>query len=134
MSANIYDASTKTLTPYAGSQGSAVSTTLTGLSDVTISSPTNGQVLKYDATHQVWVNGTGEGGSSVTVLSQTLTSGNTSVTFSNIPTTGNYLADFFTSTGINYIAIDTSTAGQVILTFEVQSVDVIVYCKLEEVG
>lgn len=75
----------------------------------------------------------GSGGSSATVLSQTLTAGNTSVTFTNLPTTGNNLVDFFTSTGINYTDIDVSTAGQVTLTFDAQIVDVVVYCKIEEV-
>ena len=68
-----------------------------------------------------------------TILSQTLTAGNTSVTFTNLPTTGDNLIDFFTSTGINYTDINVSTAGQVTLTFDAQIVDVVVYCKVEEV-
>ena len=39
------------------------------LTDVNISSPTNGQVMKYNATTQKWENGTG-GGSSVVELTQ----------------------------------------------------------------
>lgn len=39
-----------------------------GLSDVNISSPTNGQVLKYDSTSSKWINATGgSGGSTVTI-------------------------------------------------------------------
>lgn len=40
---------------------------LEGLSDVTISSPSNGQVLKYNSTTQKWENGTGGGGGSSTL-------------------------------------------------------------------
>lgn len=38
--------------------------TLSGLSDVNISTPSDGQVLKYDNATSKWVNGTGGGGSS----------------------------------------------------------------------
>ncbi len=38
--------------------------------DVNISSPTNGQILKYDSTSSKWVNGTGSGGASYTELTQ----------------------------------------------------------------
>lgn len=68
-----------------------------------------------------------------TILSQTLAIGSTSVTFTNLPTTGNHLIDFFTSNGINYTEIDNSTAGQVTLTFDEQEVAVTVYCKISEV-
>lgn len=68
-----------------------------------------------------------------TILWQTLAIGSTSVTFTNLPTTGNHLIDFFTSNGINYTEIDTSTAGQVTLTFDEQDVAVTVYCKISEV-
>lgn len=67
------------------------------------------------------------------VKSQTLTAGDTTVTFSQIPTSGNYMIDFFTSSGINYTAINTATAGQVTLTFDAQSAAVTVYCRIEEV-
>ena len=48
-----------------GGSGGGGSTTLVGLSDVTITSPANGQVLKYNATTGKWINGTdlvGSGG------------------------------------------------------------------------
>lgn len=103
------------------------------LSDVELSSVTNGQILKYNSTTQKWENGTGGGGGSSTVLSQTLAVGETSVTFSNIPTSGNYLIDFYTSNGANHIGIDTSVSGAVTVSFEVQSVAVTVYCEIREV-
>ena len=49
---------------------------------------------------------------------ETLASGNTTVTFT-VPTTGNYIVDFYSSDGANYTAIDTSVAGSVTLTYEV---------------
>ena len=69
-----------------------------------------------------------------TVLSQTLSAGSTTVTFTSIPTSGNYIIEFATSAGINYTAIDTSTSGQVTLTFEAQSAAVTVYCDIKEVS
>lgn len=50
--------------------------------------------------------------------SQTLAAGNTTVTFT-VPTSGNFLVDFYASDGANYTAIDTSVAGSVTLTYAV---------------
>lgn len=80
-----------------------------------------------------WREFTSGGGGGEIVKSATLAIGETAVTFTQVPTTGDYLVDFFTSNGINYSAIDTSTAGQVTLTFEVQEVAVTVYCQIKEV-
>ena len=68
------------------------------------------------------------------VLGQVLAAGNTSVTFKGIPTVGDYVVNFYTSTGINYTAIDTSIAGQVTLVFNEQSENVIVYCEITKVA
>lgn len=51
--------------------GGGGSSTLAGLSDVTITSPTDGQGLIWDATAGKWVNGAGGGESSYTVISDT---------------------------------------------------------------
>lgn len=67
-----------------------------------------------------------------TLKTATLSVGSTSVTFTGLPTTGNNLIDFFNSAGINYTDIDTSTSGQVTLTFEAQEVAVTVYCEIRE--
>lgn len=67
------------------------------------------------------------------VKAQTLTAGSTNVTFTGIPTSGDYMIDFFASSGINYTAINTATAEQVTLTYDAQSADVTVYCRIEEV-
>ena len=52
----------RTTAATSGSSGGA--SALTDLTDVAVSSPSNGQVLKYDSTSGKWVNGTGGGGSS----------------------------------------------------------------------
>lgn len=41
------------------------SSTLSGLTDVDISNPSNGQTLVYDAASQKWVNGTPSGGATI---------------------------------------------------------------------
>ncbi len=64
---------------------------------------------------------------------QTLLAGSTSVTFTGLPTEGDNLIDFYTSSGINFTAIDTSISGQVTLTFDAQSTDTIIYCEIKEV-
>ena len=52
MSASIYDPATKTLVPFAGTSISMMSE----LSDVELSAPSNGQVLRYDSSNQAWEN------------------------------------------------------------------------------
>lgn len=72
-------------------------------------------------------------GPKVTYKTGTLTSGSTTITFTGMPTSGNNVIDFFTSTGINYTAISQSS-GSVTLTFDAQSTDVTVTCRIEEVS
>lgn len=67
------------------------------------------------------------------VKTATLTAGSTTVTFTQLPTTGNHIITFATSNGINYTAIDTSTPGEAELTFDAQSSNIDVYCRIEEV-
>ena len=59
------------------SQGGGGSSTLAGLSDVALSSPSNGQLLGYDSTTQKWknVNGGGGGSSTLAGLSDVSVSG-----------------------------------------------------------
>lgn len=73
------------------------------------------------------------GGSSATVLSETLAANDTTVTFTSIPTTGNNLIDFFSSDGSNYTDIDTSTSGQITLTYTASSSARTIYCRIEGV-
>ena len=65
------------------------------------------------------------------VISKTLAAGATSISFP-VPTSGDHLIDFFTSTGIAYKAIDLSVAGTATLTFNAQASSVVVSCKIEE--
>lgn len=51
--------------------GGGGSSTLAGLSDVSINTPTDGQVLTYDALQAKWKNGAGGGGSSGHTWSRT---------------------------------------------------------------
>lgn len=69
-----------------------------------------------------------------TIKTATLTAGQTTVTFSQMPTTGNHLVRFYNSAGINYTEIDNSVSGQVTLSFEEQSNNVTVNCEIKEVS
>lgn len=51
--------------------GTAIPDELNDLNDVNITTPTNGQVLKYNSTSQKWENGTGGGGGNTVELTQT---------------------------------------------------------------
>lgn len=72
-----------------GGGGSGGSSTLAGLSDVAISSPTAGQFLEYNGTK--WANQTGGGGGfgqtvgGLQVIQEQAVSAGTTVTFTNIP-------------------------------------------------
>ena len=67
-----------------------------------------------------------------TLLSQTLAVGSTSVTFTGLPTTGVNIVDIYTSkTGLDYVSLDDSTAGQLTVNYDAQSVAVTVYLKIE---
>ena len=68
-----------------------------------------------------------------TYKSATLAAGSTTVTFTGIPTSGNYIVSFYTSNGANYTSINTATAGQAVLTFDKQSTAITVYCEIKGV-
>ena len=68
-----------------------------------------------------------------TFYSQNLIAGQTSITFTNLPTQGNYISSFYTSNGISYISINNSISGQITVTYPPQSSGITVYLKLEEV-
>lgn len=67
-----------------------------------------------------------------TVTTQTLAAQATSVSFT-VPTTGNYLIDFWASDGSNYTAIDTSVSSTATLTYDAVSSSRTIYCKISEV-
>lgn len=68
-----------------------------------------------------------------TIKTATLAATDTSVEFTGIPTSGNYIIDFFTSNGMNYTAIDTSVSGKVTLTYPAPETSVTVYCEIKGV-
>ena len=69
-----------------------------------------------------------------TIMSTTITAGNTDATFTNIPTTGNWLVSVHTSDPEqDYESIDASTAGTLVYTFAEQESTLTVYLRLEEV-
>lgn len=67
-----------------------------------------------------------------TYKTETLSAGSTSVTFTDMPTTGTNLVDFFASNGMNYLTIAESGTS-VTVTFEEQASDVEIYCRIEGV-
>lgn len=67
-----------------------------------------------------------------TVLSQSLLAGDTSVTFTGIPTTGVNKITICTSlAGLNYESLDDTTEGQLTITFNPQVVPVTVYVMID---
>ena len=65
--------------------------------------------------------------------SETLAANDTTVTFTDIPTTGDYIIRFYIEDGANYTAINTSIPGQVTLTYAAVNTARTVYCTIEEV-
>ena len=120
------------------------SQTTTTADDYIKNKPTLGTAAAKDSTNAVTQGSTDllESGAAYTALSNkaakstiinaTLAASATSVTFTGIPTSGDHLIDFFTSTGINYTAIDYSTPGEVTLTYEAQASAVTVTCEIKE--
>ncbi len=70
------------------------------------------------------------GGDLRTLIRRELKAGQTEIAF-EVPSTGDYSVDFYTSTGVNYsnVAINSNV---ITLTFPVQSNDIYVYCEISE--
>lgn len=65
----------------------------------------------------------------------TLAAGSTTVTFTNVPTTGDNFIDVYTSVaGLEYTAVDDTTSGELTYTFEAQESAVTVYLVIREVS
>ena len=91
---------------------------ISDLNDITITSPSNGQILIYDSTTQKWKNADIDFG---TVLSGTLQIGATSLTFTNSAIGNNSLIDIYTDPyGIAPTGA-TQSGTTVTLTFDPQS-------------
>lgn len=66
------------------------------------------------------------------ILSQSMIAGETSVTFTGVPTTGvNKITICTSQMGLNYTGLDDSTAGQITVTFDAQENPVTVYVMIE---
>lgn len=119
---------------------------LDDLTDVEITTPSDGQFLKYNSSDSEWQNVTVIDDSTTSaskvwssnktnselsskedapiILTSTLTSGNTSLTFSNAAITTTAMYDVYADKyGLTPTDI-TITTGQAVLTFEAQSADV----------
>ena len=68
-----------------------------------------------------------------TIYSKTLTAGQTSVVFDGISIDKNYIANFYSSTGVDYVSIDMSVPGQITVTYDPQSSNIVIYLRLEEI-
>lgn len=67
-----------------------------------------------------------------TMLSRTMIAGETSVTFTGLPTTGvNKITICTSQMGLNYTGLDDSTAGQITVTFDALESPVTVYVLIE---
>ena len=77
------------------------------------------------AQNQTLVNKVG------TVTSKTLAANATSVQF-DVPTSGDYVIDFFSSDGSNYTAIDLSVTGKATLTFEADASARTISCRVAQ--
>lgn len=91
--------------------GTGGATTLDQLDDVVITSPTNGQALIYNATSQMWVNGTIQSGTDMaTVWSALAAATNEQINASHL---SGVLADYVTATSLQTILGDylTQTAA-----------------------
>ena len=100
-------------------------TELNDIPDVDLTNPTDGQVIKYDATLDKWVNAAGGGGSSITVIPGTLNAGQTSITFTDARILDDSIVSCATPAGINPVAM-TSTTGSVTFHFASQATDMVV--------
>lgn len=100
------------------SGGGGSASTLSDLTDVTVTSPTSGQILKYDGTE--WVNANESSGAGYVDVTGTLIAGQTSITLSDASILTTSTLDFYTDVyGVNPTAVSVST-GSVILTFAAQ--------------
>ena len=111
---------------FAPTSGGASS--LSGLSDVNITSVSNGQILQYDSSSDKWVNGNAP--ASYTEVTGTLSAGSTSITLSDASITTSSTIDIYTDP----IELDhndaTTTTGSTTITFDAQSQNITVKVRV----
>lgn len=110
-----------------GGGGGGGASELSELDDVNISSPTNGQILKYNGTSEKWEN-TAES-APWTDLTGTLTSGSTSITLSDASITTTSTIEVFDDLDVPYNS-KTLINGSVTLTFDAQESDMVVKVRV----
>lgn len=90
---------------------------LSGLTDVVLTNPADGQLLRYNATTEKWENYTPD-----KVLTATLAANNTDVLFTDASITADCFIEIYTNkAGLNWLSIDDSTAGQLKVVFPAQT-------------
>lgn len=90
---------------------------LSRLTDVDLTSLSDGQLLQYDVTSQKWKNYTPD-----KVLTATLAANNTDVLFTDASITADCFIEIYTNkAGLNWLSIDDSTAGQLKIVFPAQA-------------
>jgi len=126
--------STITLTYADGTQEAVTATGLKGISSIA-KTGTAGLVDTYTITYTDGTTDTFTVTNAVgpRTKSETLAANDTTVTFTDIPTTGDYIIRFYIEDGANYTAINTSIPGQVTLTYAAVNTARTVYCTIEEV-
>ncbi|NBX67154.1 MAG: hypothetical protein EBQ96_09180 [Proteobacteria bacterium] len=100
-----------TFCQYNGTSVATGVTTLAGLTDVGISSPTNGQVLKYNTTTSKWENGTDIGGSSALSAITAATSTPTALANSTFSQTWNWALTGATADAFTFGETTAATGG-----------------------
>lgn len=125
---NISNPSSDDVVKYDSSTGKFVNgqLALSALSDIDLTNLQDGQIIKWDATAGKFVNANESGGgSSITVLSGTLTAGTTSITFTDASILADSVVSCATPAGINPTAM-TSSVGTVTFYFASQGADMVV--------
>lgn len=89
---------------------------LSNLSDVNLTTPAQGDLLEYNSTSQKFENVKNK------TLTQTLAAGTTSVTFTDAAITATCFIEIYTDkAGLNWLALDDSITGTIVLTYPAQS-------------
>lgn len=126
--------STITFTFADGTQETTTAVNLKGISSIAKTS-TSGLVDTYtitytDGTTSTFTVTNAEG---PRTKKETLAANATTVTFTDLPTTGDNIIRFYIEGAANYTGIDLSTPGQVTLTYAAVNTARTVFCTIEEV-
>lgn len=100
--------------------GGGGSSTLAGLTDVAITSVSNGQMLKFDTSSNKWINVNAPSSGTWTDVTGTLVAGQTSITLSDASITTTSTIEVFNDLDVPYNSKTVST-GSITLTFDEQA-------------